>query len=365
MKNFRLYILLIGGFVLLSGLSNCKDKPTEQPEFDRATLLANVNDNYITVGYADLLSKISDLESAFLTFENSTAEADFNVLQTAYVDAYMSWQGIKMIDFGPAASSGLKRALTVYPTDTVKIESNISNGNYILGSIDNLDAVGFPSLDFLLYNETNGSAYSKSVASQDRLTYIGEVIAKMKTEVSNVVTSWGAYASSFKASTGTSSTSSVSYMVNEFNKDYELTKNAKLGIPIGTQSLGIARPEYIEAPFSGISIDLMKENVRMLHRFFNGDHYSTGAAGIGFDDYLKYFENQEGVALASNINNKFNSILSNLDQYSSTSLKVAINTQPSDLNETYNLIQTMVPCIKTDMPGTFGILITYQDNDGD
>lgn len=365
MKNLSFYTIIVAAFGLLSSMSGCKDKEPEQPEFNRSELLINISDNYITVAYADLSSKLNDLEQAFQTFDLSGTENDFNAVKTAYQDAYLSWQGSKVIDFGPAMDNGLKRALTLYPTDTAKIENNVSTGTYILASIDNMDAVGFPSLDYLLYDNTNGTSYSKVNANASRKTYIGEIITKMKTEVETVKSAWSSYASTFKASTGTSSTSSMSYLVNEFNKDYELAKNAKLGIPIGTQSLGIARPEYIEAPYSGLSLELLQENMKMLHRLFNGNHFSTGATGIGFDDYLCHFNDASAIELATQINSKFNSIDANLNQYSGTTLKTAITAQPSDLTATYNLIQTMVPCIKTDMPGTFGIFITYQDNDGD
>ena len=37
----------------------------------------------------------------------------------------------------------------------------------------------------------------------------------------------------------------------------------------------------------------------------------------------------------------------------------------SELDELYNLIQQQVVNLKTDMTSAFGVLITYQDNDGD
>ena len=73
----------------------------------------------------------------------------------------------------------------------------------------------------------------------------------MVNELSNVRSSWTSYKGTFVASTGTETTSAFSLLINEFNKDYELSKNAKLGIPLGKQSLGIQLPEYIEARYSG------------------------------------------------------------------------------------------------------------------
>ena len=47
------------------------------------------------------------------------------------------------------------------------------------------------------------------------------------------------------------------------------------------------------------------------------------------------------------------------------SLEENITTHASDLNELYTLLQGQVVYLKTDMTSAFGVLITYQDNDGD
>ena len=43
----------------------------------------------------------------------------------------------------------------------------------------------------------------------------------------------------------------------------------------------------------------------------------------------------------------------------------AIQSKNSELNETYSEIQKLIVYWKVDMPSRLGVLITYQDNDGD
>jgi predicted lipoprotein len=149
--------------------------------------------------------------------------------------------------------------------------------------------------------------------------------------------------------------------VNEFNRDYELAKVAKLGIPIGKQSLGIQMPDYLEARNSGISKELLRQNVLALKQYYNGNAFAIGNDGVGFDDYLIQLERGD---LNQTINAKFNEILTKIDSFAG-SMEDEMNTNPQGLDELYTLMQGLVISLKTDMTSSFGVLITYQDNDGD
>jgi predicted lipoprotein len=177
----------------------------------------------------------------------------------------------------------------------------------------------------------------------------------MKTEVTAVKTQWSSYRATFIASTGTETTSSFSELVNEFNRDYELAKNAKVGIPIGKQSLDIPLPEYFEARNSGFSFELLRASIVALRDVY------TGGSGIGFDDYLLHLERS---TLNNTITANFGGILAKIDSFSGT-MESNLNGNWSELNDLYTLLQGQVVYLKTDMTSAFGVLITYQDNDGD
>ncbi len=182
----------------------------------------------------------------------------------------------------------------------------------------------------------------------------------MKSEINTLVTSWNGYESTFVDGTGTSSTSPFSLLVNAFCKDFELAKNAKLGIPIGKHSLGIQRPDYLEARNSGISKALLEESFKALRSVYLGNGMD-GSTGKGFDDYLIALEKS---SLAQTIDERFASIIAQPGTWSGT-LENAMQTNPATLNTYYDYIQGTVVNLKADMASAFGILITYQDNDGD
>ncbi|NRA10806.1 MAG: imelysin family protein, partial [Crocinitomicaceae bacterium] len=222
----------------------------------------------------------------------------------------------------------------------------------------NVDAIGLSALDYLLYQIT---ALNDFVNDESYTIYASELINKMVNELSNVRSSWTSYKGTFVASTGTETTSAFSLLINEFNKDYELSKNAKLGIPLGKQSLGIQLPEYIEARYSGYSLDLLRQSMVSLQGLYNGDYNASSGSGVGFHEYLIHLERTD---LANDINSKFNSIISKIDSFQN-SLELEMGSSEAELDALYNLIHQQVVNLKTDMTSAFGVLITYQDNDGD
>jgi predicted lipoprotein len=94
---------------------------------------------------------------------------------------------------------------------------------------------------------------------------------------------------------------------------------------------------------------------------YNGDINSPSGSGVGFQEYLIQLERAD---LANDINSKFNSIISKIDSFQN-SLEVEMGSNEAELDALYNLIHQQVVSLKTDMTSAFGVLITYQDNDGD
>jgi predicted lipoprotein len=183
----------------------------------------------------------------------------------------------------------------------------------------------------------------------------------MKNETDLVLSGWDSYVSEFKEATGTTSTSGFSFFINEFNRDYELAKNAKVGIPLGKQSLGIQQPEFIEARYSGISFELLEESIAALQKVYKGNSFENDEEGIGCDDYLIHLDRS---TLANTIDGNFTDIKNKVAGFDET-FESAMFNNSQECDELYLMLQQHTVNIKTDMTSAFGVLITYQDNDGD
>lgn len=341
-------------------LVRCKDKEEDQPEdFKKEEIMTNLADNYIIPGYAALQSELNGLAVSWSEFVASPDQSHLDAVRTDWQTANVVFQKVKVFEIGPAMSVALSASLGTFPADTTQIESNVTAGSYDLATAANIDAIGFESLDFLLYGH---DALNKLTSSANRRTYVTDVIAKMLNEVNTVVNSWNSgYRATFIAGTGTSSTSPFSLLVNNFCKDYEIAKTSKLGIPIGTQTLGIQQPLYLEARRSGFGKTLLGANTEAIRNVFLGRSWNGGSNGTGFDDYLSALDRS---SLSSTIDTRFAYMETQPGSWSG-SIEDLMDSSPATLEDFYDYMQGTVVYIKTDMASAFGVLITYQDNDGD
>ncbi|MCE3294617.1 MAG: hypothetical protein K0R65_331 [Crocinitomicaceae bacterium] len=356
MRNIKTIIGL--GLALSLFSTSCKEKePEPEVPFEKKDITANLADNWIIPGYQLLDSKIAAMKSKWEAFEATPGTAALTEVQEAWKSAYLVFQEVKMFDFGPAMNVGLAGALGSFPSDTAAIENNVSSGSYDLATAANITAIGFPALDYLFFSE--GAVNDLQAAN--RKAYVTDIIAKMKSESASVVSGWATYRAAFVDGTGTSSTSPFSLMINAYCRDFELAKHTKVGIPLGKQSLGIQRLEFLEARYSKFGKELLVRNLRALREVFLGNKYDASATGTGFDDYLIALEKQE---LAQTIETRFNHLVSEPANWNTDMQNMIVN-QTSTIDNYYTYIHGTVVYIKTDMTSAFGILITYQDNDGD
>ncbi len=355
----RVKTLSIFSLLALLMAFSCKKKPTNEPEdtFQKGTIMENVANNIILVEYQNLDSRLATFQQAYATFIADQTQTNFDAVQNSWKDAYLQWEKSLMFEFGPAMDELLKGTVGTFPTDTTKILNNISSGGYNLDEVANITAQGLPAFDFLLYRQ-NAITYFSATNYQQ---YGTDLIAKMRDHVTAVIAGWNSgYLSTFKSSTGTETTSAFSQFVNQYVKSYEELKWTKVGIPIGKQTLGVQQPLYLETRRGKISFPLMIENMKALHRLFNGDA-ADGTQGTGFDDYLIALERQD---LVDHINATFEDIISDMEAFSAD-METEMANNPAALDALYNKIHGLTVSLKTDMTSAFAVLITYQDNDGD
>src|SRR5687768_5397685 len=130
----------------------CKKKRLpENPAsvFDKKALLVNLADNVILPNYISFNKTLDSLEQAFETFTISGSQNDYFLVKQQLNNSYLKYQHISPYELGPAENIIVRMNFNVFPTDTNQINANIKSGSYNLSSVSNLDAKGFPALDYL------------------------------------------------------------------------------------------------------------------------------------------------------------------------------------------------------------------------
>jgi uncharacterized protein len=358
---------LVGLVVFLLACKKKDEIPTPVPvgaSFSRTAMLDNIGRNIIIKRYEAFTNSTQSLKNAVESFSANADSANLVSLRTSYINAYKEWQKCSAFEFGPGADAILRTNVNTFPCDTNDIKNNVNSGTYNLGIAANIDAKGFPALDYLLYGYgSNFSTISTNLQTANAKKYLKDITDEIHNLSQRVLNEWkpesGNYLAKFTDNTGTELGSPIAMLVNEFNFDYELIKNNKVGIPLGKKTLGTLLPRHVEGYYSGISKDLIIINLESLKELY------TGEAGLGLDDLLNSLNAKHtNSTLDEAIQNQIAKALEKCRLIPNPMSDAVVN-QTSTVEAAYVELQKTIVLIKTDMPSALTILITYQSNDGD
>jgi predicted lipoprotein len=328
--------------------------------------LTNIGNNIILLAYASLNGSVNSLDSAIIDFNAGPTADKLTALQNFFKKAYVNWEAVSSYNyFGPASSNQpVLSGLNLFPTNTVTIESNISSGSNNVNAFTNASAKGFPALDYLLFGAGNGTLAGFSDAN--RKAYLAAVSADIKAEVNAVVKSWSTYVTTFVAGSGNSVSGSLGLLINSMVQDFEITKNDRLGIPLGKQPPGQSLPilpKELEGYYSGISSQLCQAQLKSVQNLYLG--IGTAGNGKGLEDYVTRKAIKYGNGLLNDtLKVQFTSAVNGMAAIADP-MSASIQSNAAPANAVYATTQLLVVLLKTDMASGLGILITFGDNDGD
>ena len=180
---------------------------------------------------------------------------------------------------------------------------------------------------------------------------------------------WISYSDNFINDFETNSQgSSISILVNALCLHYEFyVRRGKIGLPLGVFN-GFsqqAMPELVECYHYGESLPFAIRSVQSLKKFINGNNFAGQDEGLGLDDYMDFVNAQQNSnQLSEEINTQMELIITELNNLNDPLSNEVSQNKPA-VSTAYDYMQQLVPYIKVDMTSALGVLITYQDNDGD
>jgi hypothetical protein len=341
--------------------------------YDRAIMLTNIAENYIIPAYSNYELTLTNLKSKVSLFNASPSTSTLQELRLSWKQACIDWQSVAFIDFGPAKDLSLKAQTNIFPVDTSLINSNISTGTYDLQIPINFDAKGLQAIDYLLFGTgTNEQAViDYFINHQAAKDYLSAVSDELKSNASTVLSNWNSsYSEAFKNNNADNSQgSSVSNLVNALSSHFETyVRKGKIGLPAGVFN-GFsqqAMPGHVEGLYSEYSFEFAKATMQAMKKYIKGNDFSTNETGQGLDDYINFVSAKDanGNALEITIESQITTIITALNSHSNP-LSFEVVNNSSKVLATYQEMQKLVPLIKVDLTSALGVLVTYQDNDGD
>ena len=368
-------ILFVAIFVCISGCdsgSSDGQEPGLDPGFDRGEMLENLGNSVILPAYMAFQETVNTLHDATDTFVATPSDATLGALQDALKNTRLAWQEVALFQFGPAENLSLRGSLNTFPVDLDQVDANINSGTYVLGTIQNLDAGGFPALDYLVHGTGSTlseivDAFTTDANAPARVQYLQDNVDFIQSNVDAVVEEWlpegGNYLAVFLSEErgGVDVGSSLGQLINALVLHYErFIRDGKIGIPAGVRSSGIPRPLATESRFGGYSRELAQSSMQALGRLYEGTGMN-GVDGVGIKENL---ESLDAATLANDISLALRDVENVLNGLSDP-LSAQIETDTDAVLVAFTEMQNLVVLLKADMTSFLGITITFQDNDGD
>ncbi len=371
-KHLFVSVLVVTGLTGLL-LSCVEDSGEEtQQETARKPVLENLASNVIIPGYENLHAQMTLLDQSVKNFTSDPNQANLEALRTDFISTYSQWEKVSFLEFGPAFSQTLRAEFNTFPTDNFSIDNAIESGEFSLTGFSTTNRRGLPAMDYLIYgladtDEEIVAKYNIDENAGNRKEYLLAVSQLILNKIDLVYNQWlpsgGNYQEEFIQKDGTDVGSSFGEMVNALSQYLErFSRDARMGIPLGKRSQGVIIPRNVEAYYSQQSIPLLQAHISGMKDFYLGKQGNTD--GKGFYELLQEIRAGEDEGLADRILAQFDLILGRLDQVPSP-LSTTIQTNPAPAEAAHQELQKQVILIKTEFSSALGVLITYQDNDGD
>ena len=347
-------------------------------DYDKLSLLTNLADNYIIPSMDAYKSKVANLNIHVDSFIENPSISNLTLLRTNWEDALLNWQDIGFLDFGPSEYILLRKQTNTFPIDTTELNNFISIADWNLEYASSYDSKGLQALDYLLFKpgHTDNQLITYFQNNINAKNYLKALAEDLNQNINYVTDQWATYREDFindfevtQSNFSTNSQgSSISNIINALCLHYEFyVRRGKVGLPLGVFN-GFSQlelPGLVECYYSGKSTQNLVRSVTSLRKYVNGSSYLNNDNGIGLDDYMDFVTAEQNTQQLSRvIDNQFLAIFEELNGINGPLSEEIINNK-SQVSQTYQELQQLVPYIKVDMTSALGVLITYQDNDGD
>ncbi|MBE2223587.1 MAG: imelysin family protein [Anaerolineae bacterium] len=365
---YRLKILILFT-IFLFGCAPKQETATAVP-FDRREMLSNLTYQIILPTHETLESSAEALVQSTQIFVGNPNAENLDSLQNAWLETNLAYMATTPFDFGPVHDTRLHSKLDNRPVDTAYIDETLANDTVITtNSVSDIGSnkIGLGAMEYLIFDAENGdtvilAAFQDDENADRRQAYLLALAENIYKTTKNLTAIWDTngsnYAQWFVESSGEME-SSMNMLVNQMLADLEEIITLRIGFPLGKLSGGVSRPEHVEAPYSQMSLPRIIATVEALQTIY------SGGAGSGLDDYLDFLgATYEEELLSQVIHNQFDMTLEALNAVEDP-LAIAVDTNSGQVEAAYQELNKLLVLLKVDMANHLGIVLTFNDNDGD
>lgn len=223
----------------------------------------------IVNGYEALSSETADLNMAALKYCNAPAPDSRKLLEAAWLDAFLAWQRVRFVDFGPVENNNLSWQFQFWPDPKNLIARKaaylIGNDEPITPQVISQSGVavqGFPMMEYLLFDQQlNAGDHALPAARTCEL--LTNVARHAKSNSDELMDGWQAFRPHYLETDQYHDTTIRAGMAA-----LEILEERRLAQPMGLRGNGKRNPYITDAWRSGNTLMTVEATVDGLRQFF-------------------------------------------------------------------------------------------------
>tara|TARA_B100000809_G_scaffold265832_1_gene325953 strand:+ start:4282 stop:5361 length:1080 start_codon:yes stop_codon:yes gene_type:complete len=332
--------------------------------FNEKQLLLDLSEHVILPSINSFQQNCVDLDNLVLNYVESSTTANLQLVRNQWIRTAKNYARIYAFNIGIIKRSFTHQKLYNWPSFANSIENNLTQNTVIgLPEIQRFgsSSKGLPGIEYLLYDsEELITANSKFTNQSNRLDYLKQATFELRENADQLKNNWNKdgenYINTFIENELSSIEGSFNMLYNGIYNIIDNAKVTKIGKPAGLETSETTNTFLLQAPYSGISAEMVLENLKITEELF----YSTD--GLNISNYLDF--NSGNNELSALFHEKIENCRIKIHLLQ-TPLREAIKSEKEAVAEIHNALKEIQKLLAVDIRAQLVIVITSTDNDGD
>ena len=370
-RHFQIHARRGAGLALLLAVG-CAPVPLADGQrrvaLEQTTLLV------IVPTHDELATRAAELAALLEALADAPGSADLGTARELYLSVRAPLEEAQAFGFGPASELHATAAMDQSPVDVAKIDQELAGEAELTPAyLATLGANkrGLHGIEYLLFPEGDAALEQALLEDTDagarRRRYLSSSSALVAQVAAELQAAWdpaqGGYARRFSEPGAPDSVSSsvqagLDTLLNETVFLSEVVANNKLGKPLGSATGGEIDPAAQESERSGASLADMRGNLRGVRSVYLGSR--DGSEGPSLSSLVRAKSPSTDLRARQALDDAEASLLAIPEP-----LSQALEQDPESVTLAFETIKTLKRVLATEVLGTLGASLKFNDNDGD
>jgi predicted lipoprotein len=343
--------------------------PTEIAD-RRRELLTSYGEDFLLADYAEFEALCVELAARTRALAEEPSDAALDAAREAWFAARAPWKRTEVFAFGPYSEEPQRFGpkIDFWPARPETVDEALA-GDDELGP-DAADRLGAPAkglhaLEYLLF-EPDADVVQAFGADARRGDYAVTVADDLIVQAHALWEAWDPDHGNFLGELTDAGRSSTRYdtlnralgeVVNRMGYTLENMSAEKLAKPLGDSAGGVPQPDQVESPFSGRSLEDLRDNLRGVELLYFG---SEERGLLSLDAYLL----ERGRHLTESFRARLVACQDAIDSVPEP-LEIAIESDPASVRALMARLGELRRLIQVDVINALSLSVGFNDNDGD